>query len=158
MTKNAVALLKNVWELCQIFSQDDAQRAEEGATAERLFNVVIETFRKMNIIIGNIVGFGSDGCSTMMGKNNSVALRFLTLCPNIFIMKCICHSLRLCASEARKQLPRKTEDLARDIHHFMKSSSKRQAQLAQFQKFLDLEVHKILHPSQTRLLSLQRRI
>lgn len=69
-------------------------------------------------------------------------------------MKCICHSLHLCASEACKQLPRKTEDLARDIYNFMKSSSKRQAQLAQLQQFLDLDVHKILHPSKTRWLSL----
>jgi len=152
--EESCGIVSNFWELCQIFSQHDAQGAEEGATAERLFNVVIQTFQKRNINIENIVGFGSDGCVTMMGKHNSVASRFIILCPNIFIMKCICHSLHLCASEACKQLPRKTEDLARDIHNFMKSSSKSQAQIAQFQKFLDLDVHKILHPSQTRWLSL----
>ncbi|KAF0720235.1 Dimer Tnp hAT domain-containing protein [Aphis craccivora] len=152
--EESCGIVSYFWELCQIFSEHDAQGAEEGATAENLFNKVIQTFHQRNMNVENIVGFGSDGCSTIMGKHNSVASRFQILCLNIFIMKCICHSLHLCASEACKQLPRKTEDLARDIHNFMKSSSKRQAQLAQFQKFLDLDVHKILHPSQTRLLSL----
>lgn len=69
-------------------------------------------------------------------------------------MKCVCHSAHLCASEACKQLPRALEDMARNIFNFLKSSSKRQAELKQFQMFLNLKPHKMLHPSQTRWLSL----
>lgn len=57
-------------------------------------------------------------------------------------------------SEACKKLPRALEDMARNIYNFLKSSSKRQSELKEFQSFLNLEPHKILHPSQTRWLSL----
>lgn len=71
-------------------------------------------------------------------------------------MKCICHSLHLCASESCKSLPRKCEDLARDIYNFFKTSAKRCAQFKEFQEFFNTEPHKILKPSQTRWLSLER--
>lgn len=119
-----------------------------------MFTITIDTFRKNNIPLDNIIGFASDNCNTMMGVNNSVASRFRILCPNIIIIGCICHSLHLCASSACRELPRGPEDLARNVYAFFQSSSKRQAELAQFQKFLDLDIHKLLHPSQTRWLSL----
>ncbi|XP_050063107.1 uncharacterized protein LOC114121778 [Aphis gossypii] len=90
----------------------------------------------------------------MMGEHNSVASRLRDSCPGIFIMKCVCHSAHLCVSEACKYLPRSCEDLARNIYNFLKSSSKHQSELVQFQRFMDIEPHKILHPSQTRWLSL----
>ncbi|XP_050066483.1 uncharacterized protein LOC126555629 [Aphis gossypii] len=90
----------------------------------------------------------------MMGQHNSVVSRLRESCPGIFLMKCVCHSAHLCASEACKQLPRALEDMARNIFNFLKSSSKRQAELKQFQMFLNLKPHKMLHPSQTRWLSL----
>lgn len=53
-----------------------------------------------------------------------------------------------------KSLPRRCEDLARNIYNFFSHRSKRQSHFVQFQQFLNLNVHKILHPSQTRWLSL----
>lgn len=72
---------------------------------------------------------------------------------NIF-MKCVCHYAHLCVSEACKYLPQSCEDLARNIYNFIKSSSKRQSELVQFQHFMDIEPDKILYSSQTRWLSL----
>jgi hypothetical protein len=66
----------------------------------------------------------------------------------------ICHSLHLCASAACKELPRHAEDLARNIYSYFSHSSKRKAEFQQFQKLLKIPVHKLLHPSQTRWLSL----
>lgn len=57
-------------------------------------------------------------------------------------------------SEACKYLPRSCEDLARNIYNFLNGSSKCQNELVQFQRFMDIEPHKVLHPSQTRWLSL----
>lgn len=77
------------------------------------------------------------------------------------VQKCICHSLRLCASEACKCLPRMCEDLAKNIYNFFKTSAKRQAAFKEFQDFCHTEPHKILRPAQTRwlfLLSVVRRI
>lgn len=72
----------------------------------------------------------------------------------IYIQKCICHSLHLCASAACKALPRTCEDLARDIYNYFKSSCKRVNQFKQFQDFCNISPHKILRPAQTRWLSL----
>ncbi|KAL0829789.1 hypothetical protein ABMA28_003272 [Loxostege sticticalis] len=108
------------------------------------------------IPLKNVVGFGSDGCNVMMGSANSVASRFKEDCPGIIIMKCICHSAHLCASAACQKLPNRCEQLARNIFSFIHNSSKRSAALKQFQEFLDLKPQKMLHPSQTRWLSLQQ--
>lgn len=89
-----------------------------------------------------------------MGSQNSMSSRMQSYFPGIFSIKCICHSIHLCCSEACKSLPRRCEDLARNIYNFFSHSSKRQSQFVQFQQFLNLNVHKILHPSQTRWLSL----
>lgn len=139
------------WELCQIFEGD---LLTEGATAERLFEILSKSFEDRKVPFKNIIGFASDGCNAMMGGKNSVASRFKEKCPGITLLKCICHSLHLCASEACKELPRSCEALAQNIYNEFKNSCKRLHNLHTFQKLLDVEVHKILRPSQTRWLSL----
>lgn len=141
------------WELHDVF--DIPIDKQPAATAEHLFNCLIETFNRYRIPLHNIIGFGSDGCNVMMGSKNSVATRFRQMCPGIFVLKCICHSAHLCASEACKKIPRSCEDMARNIFNFLHSSAKRQSSLKQFQLFMDLKPKKILHPSQTRWLSLE---
>jgi len=151
---NDTALKKIVsefWELYKIF---DSTNANEGATAENLFKGIIKSLEDNSIPLSNMIGFAADGCSAMMGQHNSVASRFKEKCPGIFILKCVCHSAHLCASEACKSLPRSVEDLARNIYNFFKSSAKRQCQFYAFQEFVNVVPHKILHPSQTRWLSL----
>lgn len=138
------------WELYNVYNEDNPT----SASAENLYNGLIKTFSEYQIPITNIIGFGSDGCNSMMGQYNSVASRFHNACPNIFIAKCVCHSAHLCASAACKVLPRNCEDLARNIFNHFKQSAKRQSEFKQFQSFLDISPHKMLHPSQTRWLSL----
>ncbi|KAL5241694.1 hypothetical protein ACI65C_009104 [Semiaphis heraclei] len=138
------------WDLYKVYDSKNPG----NATAEKLFNSLMESLTLYCIPKCNVIGFGSDGCNTMMGENNSVASRMKIEFPGIFIMKCVCHSAHLCASEACKRLPRSCEDLARNIFNYLKSSSKRQCEFSQFQTFLNLDPHKILHPSQTRWLSL----
>ena len=70
----------------------------------------------------NIVGFAADGANVMMGDHNSMKSRLIEDCPGIFILKCICHSLHLCASEACKALPSRCEELARAIYNYFKVS------------------------------------
>lgn len=129
--RDAGRIVSRFWDLQQVFSEDDFQAVEEGATAKRLFELIKSSFDKHN-----------------------VASRMKELCPDLRVCKCICHSLHLCASEACKCLPRSCEDLARHIYNFFNSSAKRRAQFAEIQSFLDLDVMKMLHPSQTRWLSL----
>ncbi|XP_034944545.1 uncharacterized protein [Chelonus insularis] len=144
-------IISKFWELCQVFGGDIKG---DQASAEHLFKLVSNSFESHGIPSKHIIGFASDGCNTMMGNKNSVASRFEEQCPGIYIFKCICHSLHLCASEACKQLPRSCEDLARNIYNEFKNSAKRQFLFREFQSFLDTEIHKILRPAQTRWLSL----
>lgn len=94
----------------------------------------------------NNIGFGSDGCNTMMGEHNSVMSRLKEACPGIFISKCICHPLHLWTSEAAIELPTSVEVL--------KSSAKRKAYFKKLEEFCRIEPHKLLAPSQNRWLSL----
>lgn len=148
---NMGKVVSRFWDLVQLF---DERTIDHSATAEKIFHKVIESFNKHMIPLQNIIGFGSDGCSTMMGCHNSVSSRFRQYCPGITVLKCICHSLHLCASDACKELPTECEKLCRDIYNYFKTSSKRLSELREFQRFAEVDIHKILRPSQTRWLSL----
>lgn len=101
-----------------------------------------------------MIGFASDGCNVMMGQYNSVASRLREDFYGISIMNCVCHSLTLVANEACKELPRPPENFASSIYSFFSHSSKRQCEFVEFQMISNTEIHKMLHPSQTRWLSL----
>lgn len=102
-----------------------------------------------------MVRFAADGASTMVGQHNSLATRFVADIPNLVVIKCICHTFHLCASYACTKLPREPEGLVRDVNKYFQNSPKRSGILKKFQEFLNLKPHKILHPCQTRWLSLR---
>lgn len=146
--------MSKLWELCKLFDSSNPDMTNQGATGENLCQILIQSFLEHDIPLNNMIGFAADGCNVMIGEHNSVASRLKENFPGIFILKCVCHSAHLCASEACKELPRRCEGLAREIYGHFKSNAKRQCKLKEFQLFLDLKPHKILHPSQTRWLSL----
>lgn len=124
-------------------------------TAQGLYTLIKSFFEQNGIPYkSNMIGFAADGTNTMMGAHNSVQSFLKKDIPNLFIMKCICHSLALCASAAAEKLPNEVEGLVRNIYTYLQYSSKRQNELKEFQKFTDLKPHKILRPCQTRWLSL----
>lgn len=41
-----------------------------------MFDKIIELFKKFNIPLEKMIGFGSDGANVMRGKQNSVLSRF----------------------------------------------------------------------------------
>lgn len=123
------------------------------ASAEVIFGRVTSVLEANDVPLDNCIGFASDGCNTMMGSNNSVMTRFQAACPGIYISKCICHSLHICASNAAAQLPRRCEDLVKDVYNFFKQSAKRKSIFSAFQEMADVAVLQILHPAQTRWLS-----
>jgi len=94
-----------LWNLVELFRNSDD--AKKKATAVHIYIEVINSFKPENVTLNNIIGFASDGCNTMMESWNSVSSNFNNDLPGIFIQKCMCHSLALCASESCKELPRK---------------------------------------------------
>jgi hypothetical protein len=65
----------------------------------------------------------------------------------------ICHSFHLSASYACQKIPRSVEDLTRNIYNYFSSNPKRISEFKHFQNFCEVKIHKILHLSQTRWLS-----
>lgn len=131
----------------------DENVVKEGATGKNLFDILIDSFKNYNISFDNVIGFGSDGCNVMMGRDNSVSSRMREMFPGITVNFCICHSLHLCASKACKTLPRACEDLVRNIYNHFSHSCKRKAHFQEFQKLAEVEIHRLLYPAQTRWLS-----
>lgn len=128
----------------------------KDARAQDIYEKIINYFDTKKIPYkDNLIGFASDGASVMAGKHNSVMSRLKQDVPNIFLIRCICHSFHLCASAACEKLPRGVEDIVRDTHNFFSNSPKRVELLKDFQNFTNTKIHKILHPAQTRWLSLE---
>lgn len=72
------------------------------------------------------------------------------LFSNVFATPFICVHLMLAIRP-----PVHLEDLARDIHNYFNNSPKRKLEYIEFQTFCNVKIHKLLHPSQTRWLSLE---
>ena len=102
-----------------------------------------------------LVGFAADNAAVMKGNRIGVQARFKEILPNIYTLGCVCHSVHMCASAAAGKLPIYIEDFITDIYNYFSNSSKRIDQLNECQVFCNLKPHKLLHPAQTRWLSLQ---
>ncbi|GFO33333.1 connexin 27.5 [Plakobranchus ocellatus] len=109
-----------------------------------------------NIPCENVVGFASDNCNTMVGRDNSVLSRLKEKSPHIFSIGCICHLANLCVKAGVKALPMKLDDLLVDIFYFFQHSSERLKDYKEFQDFIEVEEEKILKHCPTRWLSLEK--
>lgn len=83
----------------------------------------------------------------MFGAQNSGSQKIKINFPGVYIMKFICHSLHLECSVTCKKLPKIW--YARFITSFVIVQNDK-SQFYQFQKFLELQDHKILHPLETK--------
>lgn len=127
----------------------------ENATANGIFAAISKCFEENKIPGNNLIGFGADNASTMMGNKSGVQQKLLEFNPDLYVLGCTCHSLNLCSSAACTKLPNAVEELTRDIYSYFSHSSKRIESFTEYQLFTETETHKILRPSQTRWLSLQ---
>ena len=144
-----------ILELVNVYDQANEM---VGSTGEAIFTMILSTLNHYNIPHDNLVGFAADTTSNMFGDHNSVVSRLRAHFPSMTIIKCICHSIHLCASEAAKTLPRVTEDLIRNIYSFFSHSAKRHFEFKLVSEFFENEPHVMLHPTQTRWLSLHNAV
>ncbi|KAB0789969.1 hypothetical protein PPYR_15745, partial [Photinus pyralis] len=142
---------KHLVMVARYFYENRASRAED------IYREIVRFFQEKNIPhLENLIGFACDGANVMVGAHHSVMSKLKRDIPHIFLFKCICHSFALCASNACLKLPRAVEDCVRNIYNYVANSPKRIEALKEFQNFTQTKIHKILHPSQTRWLSLEQ--
>jgi len=126
------------------------------ASAKGVYDAIINFFNTHAILYKqNLAGFASDGANVMFGNKHSIKSLLEQYVPHLFVIKCLCHSLALCASYACEKLPNDVENLIHEVYNYMKFSSKRQKNFQEFQEFLDMKPYKLLQPSQTRWLAFQ---
>ena len=130
--------------------------AVENGTAQGLFQAVKCLLKEKNIPFENIVGFGSDNCSSMMGEKSGFKKLLKDDIPSVFVMGCICHSMVLCASHAVKVLPSYLEAFLKDVTSYFSRSSKRRRDFLAIQQAVGIVPHKMVMLAQTRWLSREK--
>ena len=144
--------------MMELINLYDDNNNDIGSTGLSIFNNIIETLVKFNIPFENLIGFAADTTSNMFGQFNSVVSRLIDNFPGLTLFKCSCHSLHLCASEAAKMLPRMCEELVRQTYVYFSHSAKRRFEFRTFLDFYEEDPLSLLHPNQTRWLSLYRAV
>jgi len=98
----------------------------QGETADAIASSLLDFLKLLKMDFKNCIGIGTDGCNVMVGKHNSVYTKLEQANPNLQLVKCICHSLQLCASKAVESLPRCLEFLVGRTYSWFSHSAQRQ--------------------------------
>lgn len=126
----------------------------EKCDAESLFTVVKQQLTNDKLQLKNLIGIGVDGANVMVGQHHSFATLLKREVPDAIVVKCICHSLHLCAEKACKVLPKRLEFLVREIHNYFSHSPKRITEYRNLYLLLKGEIpHKVAKLSGTRWLA-----
>ena len=125
----------------------------ENGKADGLFESLRAALEEDGISWDRVVGYASDGENLMQGQNNSFLTRMKEVVPDIFVLKCFCHSFHLVAEHACASLSKTAEQLIHDVYNYFKNAPNRLKSYEEFQAFVQCEPHKILKPCQTRWLS-----
>lgn len=125
------------------------------ATADALFDLLLNKFKELDIPLRNIIGYGADNANIMMGSKSGLIAKITSVLPKIFVMCCICHRLDLCSSSAAAKLPKYVEQFVHDVYNHFAHSAKRKHTYARYQELCEVHAHAILRPCNTRWLSLK---
>lgn len=127
-----------------------------STTAEELYKALKLFLEKCGLSLDNIVGLGTDGASNLCGVNNSLFTRLRAHNPHLELVRCVCHSLHLCAQAAFKELPSNLDFLLRDSFSWFSHSPNRRYDYRQLWETLepDSQPLKLVAPATTRWLSL----
>ena len=125
----------------------------ENGKADGVFESLRAALKEGGISWDRVVGYASHGENLMQGQNNNFFLtRMKEVVPDIFVLKCFCHSFHLVAEHACTSLLKTAEQLIH-VYNYFKNAPNRLKSYKEFQAFVQCKPHKILKPCQTRWLS-----
>lgn len=139
------------WDMPRVYMKGKA--ADGGA--ERIFNIIRESFENPHVPLKNIVACCSDGAKTMVGDITGLKRRMIQAIPNLKWVRCPAHKTHLCASHAVKLLPSEITKLISNFHTMVNVSPKRQHNFDKLQHELELPKRKIPRIFEVRWLSLE---
>ena len=89
-------------------------------------NTILDYLEGLRLSPTNMVSFGSDGCSTMIGRNNGVSTKFRNDNPFLLHNHCLMHRLQLCLKDLNDILiVKKINTLISDVYvHFCRSAKR----------------------------------
>ena len=129
------------------------------ATGETLFEAINKILEDRAIPWENVIGFGSDSASVMVGRRNSVLSRVRRQNPEVFSLGCVCHLAALCAAAAIKKIPVSIDGLLIDVYYHFEHSSKRYHEFHEvLEEFEGIAPLSIVKHCPTRWLSLERAV
>ncbi|XP_063053561.1 zinc finger BED domain-containing protein 5-like [Engraulis encrasicolus] len=132
---------------------------EHCGTAETIFQKIDSVLKKHEIPWSNCISLSVDNAAVNLGGRNSIKTRALKENPAMFILGCPCHIVHNNASAAGAVYEEITgfdiEEMAVDIGHWFRSSTKRKNKLNEFCEFCDATYMEVLLHVSIRWLSLE---
>ncbi|MCO5607521.1 hypothetical protein L7F22_061718 [Adiantum nelumboides] len=125
-------------------------------TTKSIFNVIHVELKKSKFDVSKLVAFGSDGCSTMTGKENGVATLIKKYVnPFLTSIHCVAHRAALAVSSVAKNLEyaKTLETLVNSIAIYFNASNKRMEDLQATQENLACPILKLEHTFEVRWLT-----
>ncbi|XP_072387158.1 uncharacterized protein [Diabrotica undecimpunctata] len=133
--------------------------AVKQATAENLFTCIFDFFKSINCNLNRLIGIGTDGANSLCGTHHSLytLLKEKLDLDNLILVKCICHTLHLCASKASEVFKDEVDFLLKETYNWFKYSSLRVAKYKEIFDLINLneknKFSKLTQLSATRWLS-----
>ncbi|XP_075550145.1 SCAN domain-containing protein 3-like [Dermacentor variabilis] len=128
----------------------------EGSSAQQIAQGLLDFLTSVGLDFIRCIGIGTDGCNVMVGRNNSVYTHLRRKNENLMLVKCVCHSIQLCASKAVEVLPRSLEFLVGRSYSWFSHSSLRLQEYGKIYRLMNngKEPLKLVQLSGTRWLSI----
>ena len=102
----------------------------QATSADAILDAILRALDTDKLQVSRLVGIGVDGASAMVGRHHSVSSMLKEKVPHLVVVRCICHSLHLAASNASMVLPRHLDYMVRETYNWFSCSAKRQREYA----------------------------
>ena len=151
--KNSKTVSEHFFSMC-------LNEEEDAGKVSKLFEAIEESFEADEIPWNNCASLSVDNTNAMIGKQNSVASRFLQENPDLFIGGCPCHLAHITASHANdvfsNAISTNVEDVCVDCFYWFDKSTKRKGKIVQYYEFCEQDYQSVLKHISVRWLSLER--
>ncbi|XP_075163359.1 zinc finger MYM-type protein 6-like [Haematobia irritans] len=91
-------------------------------TGEKLLHSLLAYVAKVGLNPKNIIALGTDGANNLCGARRGLYGLMKEQNSQLILVKCICHSLHLCCSDASKVFPAEVEYLVKEIYNYFSNN------------------------------------